>query len=262
MHLHSQAVLLSAAAVVLPSLSPASADVVELEGVTEFGVASISRGFFSPTQRNVVLPGGLGRWQVNGDRNDPATNVFGIYTVFDIDGSNVAPLGATEIAGISLALEPAVRTDDPTAGGVQDAGNLSIWYTTNDAPIDDLNFISAAGAPFTPTGFGDQFDDRVLLSSGFEAEGIRTINRDLDIAAVADDLLAELNAGTNIRLLLASTDPGAVFQFGTGNPPSSTILPFAGAAPTVSFDVTLIPEPASLGLLGVAGLGLLRRRKA
>ncbi|MEL7238962.1 MAG: hypothetical protein AAGK78_08870 [Planctomycetota bacterium] len=250
------------AAVSLSSAPRASADVVERTGVTEFDVATVFRSFFGGSSRNIVEPGGSGRYQVNGDRNNSAQNVFGIYTVFDIPTADLAGDTVTDLASLSLSLPPAARTDNGE-GGIQDAGDLSIWFTTNADPISNLEFVSESGPPFTtPTGFGDQFDDRVLLSSGFEAEGVRTIERDLAFdAATETQLLAAINAGEPIRLLLASQDPGAVFQFGTGNPPSSTILPFAGDAPTVAFDLTVVPEPTlGLGLVVLTAGGLMRRR--
>lgn len=264
MHLRFKTLVAAAAmiALSLPLAPTASADVVERTGVTEFGVAAISRSFFGGTGRNIIGPGGSGRYQVNGDRQNSSQNVFGIYTVFDIPTADFAGNTVTDLASLTVSLPPAARTDTG-AGGIQDAGDLSIWFTTNADPIGDLEFVSEPGPPFTtPTGFGDQFADRVLLSSGFEAEGVRTIERDLVFdAATETQLLSAINAGEPIRLLVASQDPGAVFQFGTGNPPSSTILPFAGDAPTVSFDLTVVPEPTlALGVVVIAAGGLMRRR--
>ncbi len=191
-----------------------------------------------------------------------AENVFGIYTVFDIPTADLASLDVASIENLSVELNPATN-QNTGAGGVQDAGDLSIWFTTTDTDISGLNFVSEPGPPYTtPTGFGDQFANLTLLSSGFEAEGIRTITRNIDPEATAESFLVDaINAGEPIRLLIASQDPGAVFQFGTGNPPSSTIIPFAGEAPEVSFAFTVVPEPATLSMLAVGGMTLLRRRR-
>ena len=252
------AVALAAGLVPLASAAP-----VTLTGVDDFAVSPISRSFFGGTGRTTITrtgPAAAGRFQVNGDENGGSGNTFGIYTVFDVPAAALGGANATAVNGLTATLNPATNANSGS-GGVQDAGDLSFYFTTDTTPIESLNFVTAAGPPFvTPTGFGDQFADLTLLSSAFEATGVRPITRALDVGGVESALLAAINAGGNVRLLVASQTPGSVFQFGTGNPPSSTTLPFSGLAPTLTFDVTSVPEPAGLALLAVAGLLLARRR--
>ncbi len=251
---------LTLAALVLPT-QVASADVVTRTGVDELNIANVFRSFFGGTGRNILAPGGSGRFQVNGDRRNNAENVFGIFTVIDIPTADFANVDVTDIANLTLTLPPATRTDTG-AGGIQDAGDLSVYFTANDSVIGDLEFVSLAGPPYTtPTGFGDQFPDAVVLSSEFEAEGVRTITRSImPDAAVESALIDAINAGESIRLLLASETPGAVFQLASGNPTNSMTLPFEGLPPSVSFDLTLVPEPASMAFV-LPSLLLLKRRR-
>ena len=51
-----------------------------------------------------------------------------------------------------------------------------------------------------------------------------------------------------------STGTGSSLSTGTGSLSGSTVVPIVSGSAT--------PEPASLGLLGVLGLGFLRRRRA
>ena len=252
--------VLAAVALAAGLVPPASAAPVTLTGVSDFGVANVFRSFFGGTGRTVIAPGGNDRFQVNGDENGGAGNTFGIYAVFDVPAATLGGPDATAVNGLTATINPATNVNSGS-GGVQNAGDLSFYFTTNNTPIGGLNFVTAAGPPFvTPTGFGDQFADLTLLSSAFEATGVRPITRALDVSGVESALLAAINSGGNVRLLVASQTPGSAFQFGTGNPPSSGTLPFSGLAPTLTFDVTAVPEPAGLALLGVAGLLLARRR--
>jgi hypothetical protein len=266
--MHTKLALASIA--VLVASAPASAVEVIRTGVTDFDIATVFRvsSFLGGQGDSVIVPGGEGRFQVNGDRNDPSgnpftsENVFGLYAVFDIPTADLASVDIASLNSLSVELNPS--TNQSTGeGGVDGAGDLSIWFTTTDTAIGDLDFISEPGPPYTtPTGFGNQFADLTLLSSAFEAEGVRTITRDIVPNATAEAFFVDaINAGESIRLLIASQDAGAAFQFGTGNPPSGTFIQFGGDAPEVTFDFTVVPEPASVGTLLLATAGLLARRR-
>lgn len=249
---------------------PASAVEVTSTGVTDFDIATVFRvsSALGGQGDSVVVPGGEGRFQVNGDRNDPSgnpftsENVFGLYAVFDIPTADLAPVDIASLNRLRVELNPSTNQSNGT-GGVDSPGDLSIWFTTTDTAIADLDFISEPGPPYvTPTGFGNQFVDLTLLSSEVEAEGVRTITRDIVPDAATEALFVEaINAGESIRLLIASQDPGAAFQFGTGNPPSGTFVQFGGDAPEVTFDLTVIPEPATSGTFLLATTSLLMRRR-
>lgn len=74
-------------------------------------------------------------------------------------------------------------------------------------------------------------------------------------SSVESDLISALNSGSTLRLIVAPGGDGVAATYaGFGNDT------FAG--PTLVLDATFIPEPASLGLLGLSGLALLRRRRA
>ena len=126
-------------------------------------------------------------------------------------------------------------------------------------PASGIEFDNGGGTD--PTGLGDQFDDLTLLSSGFQQEGIYDISRSLDTSSVNAELLNRINAGDNIRFILASQSFGFTSNFGTGNPDDSDFFDFFGDPATVSVDVTPVPAPGALAVFGLAAAAGVRRRR-
>jgi len=106
---------------------------------------------------------------------------------------------------------------------------------------------------------------QVQVIGGDAGAGFNNWLGDLEITAngnliglwdtVADDNLTTASLATFFAMTDAAGQLNLTFRETQPNP-----APFAGIAGIVVTS-TLIPEPATLGLLGVAGLALLRRRR-
>ncbi len=117
------------------------------------------------------------------------------------------------------------------------------------------------GGGTDPTGLGSQFENLTLISSADQPGGIYDITRTANLDSIASKLLERINNGENLRFIFASQTAGFSANFGTGNEDQSANFDFFGEAPTVTFDVTAIPAPDSVALLGLAGLAASRRRR-
>jgi len=234
---------------------------VSLTGIQDFDMTTVFRPLFASfPDRNAITT--QARWQVNGDLTG-TTGTLGIFTVFDINGADLRPAaGALSVDSVIFDLFPAVNMDTGT-GGIQNAGDLSIYFTTNNEdlldPDSDIFFDNGGGTD--PTGLGNQFDNLTLLSSGFQAAGIYDIQRTADLSGAESFLLNAINNEENIRFIFASQTGGFVSQFGTGNPDMSANFDFFGEPPVVTFNVTEIPAPGGAALLALAGLAGARRRR-
>ncbi|MGY6586946.1 MAG: hypothetical protein ACXIUB_01525 [Wenzhouxiangella sp.] len=256
---------LSALLIGVPGLASADdSEIVNLTGIEDFDMAVVFRPLFAsfPDRNPVIEPA---RWQINGDETGPL-GTLGIFAVFDIDSSLLGS-GADVIAieGIEFSIRPAVNQDTGT-GGIANAGDLSIYFTTSDADVLDPEggIIFDNGGGSDPTGLGDQFENLTLLSSGFQEEGVYDIER-LIIPAESDGLetllLERIAAGENLRFLIASQTPGFTSNFGTGNEDQSPNFDFFGEPPEVTFilgtQVPVVTQPIGVPLLSPLGLALL-----
>ncbi len=206
----------------------------ELTVLDDFEVSTVFRSLFGGTGRSFLT--NQARYQVNGDSLISGQSPLGIYTVFDIDGSTLQPPGgAVSVDEIVFNLTSASRISTGS-GGVQTAGNLLIYFTTDNA---DLNLKEFNTDGFTDaTGLTGQFADLTLLSSGFQDVGVYDFSRTLDISGVSGDILDAINNGDNLRFIIASDTPAAVFQFATGLPDPSPIFDFFGEPTTIDITVT------------------------
>ena len=246
------------AALAVGAGAPASASTVsELTVIQDFDVSTVFRSFFGGTGRSFLTD--QARFQVNGDSLISSQSPLGIYTVFDIDGSTLRPgAGAASVDSVVFNLNAAVNLNTGS-GGIGNPGDLQIFYTTDNADLNTKDFNTAGNTD--ASGLTGQFSDLFLLSSAFETSGIRDITRTLDLSTVSGSLLDAINNGENIRFVIASPTPAATFQFATGLPDQSPIFDFFGEASTVEIGVTAVPAPGAAGVLALAGLAGLRRRR-
>jgi hypothetical protein len=253
---------LCAAGLILACTTTATAQSTTLTGIDDFNMSTVFRPFLpSFPDRNAIVD--QARWQVNGDQTG-TFGTLGIFTVFDIDGSSVRPAaGAASVDNLLFNIFPAVNNDTGSGGIAGEGGDLSIYFTTSDADVldDDSGIFFDNDGGADPTGLGDQFENLTLISSANQAGGIYDISRTADLSAIAATLVERINNGENLRFIIASQTPGLSANFGTGNEDQSSNFDFFGEAPTVTFDVTAIPAPASAALLGLAGLAAVRRRR-
>lgn len=244
------------------SIANAGTQSTTLTGITDFDMTAVFRPLF-PTfpNRNAIVE--QARWQVNGDQTG-TLGTLGIYTVFDIDGAALRPeAGAASIDNLIFNIFPAVNSVNGAGGIAGEGGNLSIYFTTSDVDIlaPDSGIFFDNGGGTDPTGLGNQFENLTLISSENQPGGIYDITRMADLSAIQSFLLERINNGENLRFIFASQTPGFNANFGTGNPDQSANFDFFGEAPTVTFEITAIPAPGSVALLGLAGLAAARRRR-
>ncbi len=261
---HTQRIGAALAAATIASIAGvanAGAQTTTLTGIDDYDMSTVFRPFLPGfNDRNAIID--QARWQVNGDQTG-STGTLGIFTVFDIDGSLLRPdAGAASITSLDFGIFPAVNNNTGN-GGIANAGDLSIYYTTSDVDVldPDSGIIFDNGGGTDPTGLGDQFENLTLISSAFQEEGIYDINRSADFSSIESLLLDRINSGENIRFILASQTAGFSANFGTGNVDQSDNFDFFGEPPTVTFGLTEVPTPGTAALLGLAGFASVRRRR-
>lgn len=208
-------------------------------------------------------------------------------------GGNGGASGAIELVGgnpgKTLALDGSFQTltytfgtdpvraftgDGALAGGWATIENL--WFipdadvpadTTISLFLDNFRFFDASeGTTTTLTSF-ESFDEGVEVmfqEPTFSGSSSGRINAEPDVAEVTTLMASDGDQSYLVEFAYSSSPSGPLFlrltTFAAPNLPNPAIMIDPGDQ--LLFDVAgVIPEPTSIGLAGLAGLGLLRRRR-
>ncbi|MEM6313077.1 MAG: PEP-CTERM sorting domain-containing protein [Planctomycetota bacterium] len=199
---------------------------------------------------------------------DPTQDDFTTYTTApDADAGRPLELFGTgfrngQAAGnyITGTPGPSFSPPGPPSRNVRSAFAIDVSTGTERDVSNNTGSFIPDGPGFNPTPFAV---GQSSLNPGDIITDGTVFTFDIDIADT--DIEAYIAEGLNDGLLsfsLTSLHPAAF-----GGPPTfpAFILDVPGddtvGAPTLELSVNVIPEPASLGLLGMAGLGLIRRRR-
>ena len=222
-----------AAALVIAHAVPASAEIITIEGSEK--VAST--------------------WIESGERGIETADP--LFIGRDSGGHARRALMAFDLSGL-VGLTPPAATltlNGRSAGSTGDFGLTTLNLHLLTRPFDDAQATwtnAALGEPWTNPG-GDFLPDPIAT---IEVD-VSAFGDDVELVFASEALLAAagqaIAAESDLSLLLSAPELEAA--------DATNVLAFKGPQSGSGPMLTLIPEPASLSLLGLGGLILMRRRR-
>jgi hypothetical protein len=172
---------------------------------------------------STALQASLGIENTNPSSPTTGTKAFSVYTYWPSDPTEYTS------ASVNLSFDGSVIS----TAGYTDAKKYTVYLTKYDGITDYAGTSGAIVATFTPS------NSEVLSYNSGLASFIGTGS--LTFGLVSDASTALTTTGGNNSTSMSTTGQAGV---------------------TITYDYTSIPEPATIGLLGLGVLGLLRKRRA
>ncbi|XAM01031.1 PEP-CTERM sorting domain-containing protein [Phycisphaeraceae bacterium D3-23] len=179
--------------------------------------------------------------------NDDAFSEFGVAT-FRFTGADFGG-SLADLASATFNLTVNDRT-------FADGTSLEVFFSADDFDADytGLDYNAALDNGIDASQFTSLTSLGVYAVASTEANGGAIESIALDLSAVEAELIAQVNAGSEFQLIIGVTDATHDITYaGVGNT-------FDPGAP--SLELTAVPEPGSLALLGLGTLMLVRRRRS
>lgn len=223
--------------------------------VTIAGVQAADVAMFATATETIETGGPSGSpWFHNAQGNDDGYAEFGAadFTVTKADfgfANDVA-----DITGMSVTYRQSNTffTSD---------GDVAIWLADDSPAFADLSYDDTANPGGVSTDAGLQGLGIAPLTTIGSGSFVEESSGDADVFTLSLDATAEqalidaINAGEGFRLVMAADELGTAATYaGVGN--------FDYDAPQVSISATQVPEPATLTLLGLGAVALIRRRRS
>ncbi len=217
---------------------------------------NVGNAVASATSNNNVLTVGTGGVVSNvgtltvgsgaGTRTGNQLVVNGTLTATTVTVNNILS-GAGTINGAVTVTSGGKLSPGASVGTLTIAGSLNISAAVTASNSQSMQFeIGASG-------------DQVVLSSGTLNIGSGVLEFNdftfLDVGNIAPGTYTLFDSSTTITGTLGSTLSGTFFNGISGN------IAFANSNQDIVLNVTVAPEPTSLTLLGLGGMGLLKRRR-
>lgn len=193
-----------------------------------------------------------------GSGNDDPFASYGITSFLFTPGDfGVGPI--TDVSSAILSLTFNNR-------GFSDGTEFEVFFTTDDLAPDYSGLTFDATGPFDPSGINSTQFTFAPISLGVQSLGFditdgtlggTAFDYELDFSLVEAALIGEINASSEFSLLVAAVNNADDITFsGVGNT-------FDPGDPVLTIQTTVVPEPGSMLVLSVAGIGAMitRRRR-
>jgi hypothetical protein len=235
------------------------------------GTANATWNAATTTVTPITSTGSDAVWQYN--NSNTAATISGVLGARDTNLIANAQLPFSPQPGYIYDLEatfqvPAAGTDNHWIGLAFEKGNQTVSGASsalsNDSPTGLV--IVRDGDASSTTGYVDIFEGAAGgtgSDTNFNPSAIALTGGSVGTSVTVDEILNTTGASSTISWYLNGISVGSPVTL-SGNPTINDVAFGDDTAPTGSvsnFSLTVIPEPATIGLMSLSGIFLLRRRQ-